>query len=1168
MSASAEALVAPQTVSLDDKYLLPRGVVYLTGTQALVRLPLLQRQIDLANGLNTAGFISGYRGSPLGGYDQELWRARPHLKENHVVFQPGLNEDLAATAVWGSQQVNLYKDATYDGVFGIWYGKGPGVDRSGDVFRHGNAAGSSKHGGVLVIAGDDHAAVSSTLAHQSDHNFASWMMPVLHPATVQEFLDYGVLGFAMSRFSGCWVGFKAISETVEGSASVVIDPENYKLVTPDFDMPADGLNIRWPDDRFEQERRLHTYKVLAAREFARVNGLDRTVIDSPKPRLGIITTGKAYLDVMQALADLGIDADHAREIGLRVYKVGMPWPLEPTGARRFAEGLDQVIVVEEKRALIENQLKEQLYNWDPGVRPSIVGKYDENRNILLPADGDLNPALIARVVAERIGRFYTSSRIKDRLAFLEAKALQLRNDPAEISRTPYFCSGCPHNTSTRVPEGSRAMAGIGCHYMTIWMDRETSTFTQMGGEGVPWIGQAPFTAEKHLFANLGDGTYNHSGLLAIRASVAAGVNITYKLLYNDAVAMTGGQPVEGGLSVPTIARQVAAEGVKRIVVVTDEPEKYESGGAVAGLPAGIAVHHRRALDHVQRELRETEGCTVLIYDQTCAAEKRRRRKRGTFPDPAKRVFINEQVCEGCGDCSVKSNCLSVEPVETELGRKRRINQSTCNKDYSCVEGFCPSFVTVHGGTLAKTRAAADTDPLDGVPEPELPPAREEPYRILLAGIGGTGVVTVSALIGMAGHIEGKGVSVLDQAGLAQKGGAVLSHVQIANAREDIAAVRIAAGESDLLLGFDSVVAASADSVTRCRDGVTRALINTHKTPTMDFTLNPDADWHEDEIRRAIELAAGEDATTFIEATEIATALAGDAIATNLFLLGYAWQKGLLPLRRSSIEDAIRLNGVAVEANLKTFGWGRAAAHDIERVNRIIDPVVTPLRPRPAAKTLEEIVAFRSDYLTAYQNARYARRYRALVDKVAAAEAEKTPGRHGLAEAVARYAFKLMAYKDEYEVARLYTDGRFEEKLAAQFAGDYRIEFHLAPPILAKRDPATGAPEKRTYGPWMFKAFRVLARLKFLRATPLDPFGRTEERKTERKLIRDYEATVERLIGGLTPANHGLAVAVARIPEEIRGYGHVKDRHLAAARKKEAELLGAFRDPASAVKAAE
>src|SRR4051812_4754903 len=830
-------------ISLEDKYTLASGRVYMNGTQALVRLAMMQRERDLAAGLNTAGFISGYRGSPLGGFDQALWKAKGHLKDHHIHFTPGVNEELAATAVWGSQQVALFEGAKYDGVFAMWYGKGPGVDRSGDVFKHANAAGTAKHGGVLLLAGGDHACKSSTPPHQSEHAFDAAMIPVLYPTGVQEIIELGLHGFAMSRYSGCYVAFKLISETVDSSASIVVGPDNPHILLPqDFQLPAAGVNIRWPDAPMEQELRLQHDKIYAALAYARVNKLNRITVDSPKARLGIVASGKSYLDVLQALEDLGIDERVASDIGLRLYKVGMPWPLEPNGLRQFAQGLEEILVVEEKRQVIEYQMKEQLYNWRQDVRPRVIGKYDEQgewevhrSEWLLPAAGELTPAMIARVIAKRIAKFYTSPIVEARLKFIENKEAELARPRDKIARIPYFCSGCPHNTSTRVPEGSKALAGIGCHYMAIWIrPDETMTFTQMGGEGVPWVGIQPFTSTKHVFANLGDGTYFHSGLLAVRAAAAANVNITYKILFNDAVAMTGGQPVDGQLTVPMVVDQVLAEGVKKVVVVTDEPEKYQG----VPLHAGVEVKHRDNLDAVQRELREIPGVTVLVYDQTCAAEKRRRRKRGKFPDPQKRVFINDLVCEGCGDCSVKSNCLSVIPVETEFGRKRAIDQSSCNKDYSCVNGFCPSFVTVHGGGLRKRKGSAAGGGFAAPPAPTLP-ALAEPYNIMVTGVGGTGVVTIGALLGMAAHLEGKGVTVLDMTGLAQKGGAVFTHIRIAEQPGDIHAVRVAAGMANLLLGCDIVVAASPDGLSRIQKGRTSAVVNHHETITSQFTRDPD-----------------------------------------------------------------------------------------------------------------------------------------------------------------------------------------------------------------------------------------------------------------------------------------------------------------------------------------
>jgi indolepyruvate ferredoxin oxidoreductase len=1158
--------MALAAVTLDDKYTLASGRIYLSGVQALVRLPMLQQERDKAAGLNTGGFISGYRGSPLGVYDNALWQAKRHLKEHAIHFQPGINEDLAATSLWGTQQVTSFPGATVDGVFGIWYGKGPGVDRSTDPLKHANLAGTSRHGGVIAIAGDDHGCQSSTLAHQSEHIFQAAMIPILNPATVQEYIDLGLLGFALSRFSGCWVGFKAIAETVESSASIDIDPRRVQIVLPqDFVLPEGGLNLRSPDPPLEQERRLHGAKMAAVAAFARANRIDRLEIDPREARLGIITTGKAYLDVRQALGDLGLDDKAAAALGIRLYKVGLTWPLEPEGARRFAEGLDDVLVVEEKRGFIENQLAHILYNMDASRRPSLVGKSDESGTPLLPSYGELTPTLVARAIVARLTRRgETSPQLVQRLARLESFEKMVEAPLPKTQRTPFFCSGCPHNTSTRVPEGSRALAGIGCHAMAMYVPaRRTATITHMGGEGANWIGQAPFTEEKHIFQNLGDGTYSHSGLLAIRAAGAAGVNITYKILYNDAVAMTGGQPVEGQLTVPQITQQVASEGAKRVVVVTDEPDKYPAG---AGFAAGVEIHHRDALDTVQKSLRDTPGLTVLIYDQTCAAEKRRRRKRGLFPDPPRRVFINELVCEGCGDCSEQSNCVSVKPVETEFGRKRAIDQSNCNKDFSCLKGFCPSFVTVHGGSLRKlARQAVASDPLSNLPLPATRPLGE-PYGILITGIGGTGVITLGALLGMAAHLEGKGCSVLDFTGLSQKNGAVMSHVRLAPSPAELHAVRIAAGGADLLLGCDMVVAASPQALSRVENGVTRAVVNSYLAPTAAFVVNPDIDFETLTMQRALKAAAGDRNADFIDGTGLATALMGDSIATNLFMLGYAFQQGLVPLSLAAIERAIELNGVAVDAGKRSFGWGRLAAHDRATVAAAARPALREDAPPP--ESVSGLIERRAAFLTAYQDATYAQRYRDLVAQAEQAEKTRARGRTGFAEAVARGFFKLMAYKDEYEVARLYTSGPFLERVRQQFDGDFTLEFHLAPPLLSRPDPYTGTPKKIGFGPWMFRAFKLLARLKRLRGTPFDIFGRTAERRTERQLIGDYEALIREIAAALGADNHALAVAIAEIPQQIRGFGHVKLRNLKAAREREASLLAAFRNPAPAVTAAE
>lgn len=1149
--------MALRDVSLDDKYTLDQGRAFMTGTQALVRLPLIQRQRDVAAGLNTAGYISGYRGSPLGAYDQQLWSARAHLAEHHIVFRPGLNEDLAATAIWGAQQIEHSGEAKYDGVFGIWYGKGPGVDRSGDVFKHANQSGAARHGGVIALAGDDHMAKSSTVAHQSEYAFVDAMIPVFSPAGVQEFLDYGLHGFAMSRFTGLWAGFKAIGETVDSSAVVDLDPSRVAPILPEFEMPPGGLNNRQIVAEFlELEETLHRYKLPAALAYARANRLDRVIIGGPARRIGIVTTGKSYLDVRQALDELGLDEIEAARLGVSVYKVAMPWPLETEGARAFVEGLDLVMVVEEKRGLIEQQLKEALYSVAADRRPAIIGKTDETGQTLFPAYAELTPGMIARALADRLRKSGVDEqgqrRIDDALArYDRLTGYGAGNQPPSMSRTPYFCSGCPHNTSTKVPEGSRASAGIGCHYMALWMDRDTTGFTHMGAEGANWVGQAPFVETPHIFQNIGDGTYNHSGLLAIRQAAASGVNITYKILYNDAVAMTGGQPHDGAMSVSDVSRQVHAEGAKRVVVVTDEPEKYPKD---YGFAPGVTVHHRRELMAVQKELRETPGLTVLIYDQTCAAEKRRRRKRGKFPDPAKRIFINDRVCEGCGDCGVKSNCVSVLPLETEYGRKRRIDQSACNKDYSCKEGFCPSFVTVLNGEPKKSPPVSE-EPQTLLPAPTLP-SLDEPYGIVLTGIGGTGVVTVNAVLAMAAHLEGKAATVLDMAGLAQKGGAVASHLRIAANPDDLHATRIAMGGADLMLGCDIVTAGQPDNVAKLERGKSRAVINTYRQFTGDFTRDPDFQFPTDELKGRIEGGTGPGGADFIDGTTIATSLMGDSIAANLFMAGFAWQKGLIPLTLEAIDKAIELNGVGIAMNQRAFQWGRMAAYDIAKV----EAAAGPLPKAEAPKTVDEIIAGRMDDLTQYQNRRYAKRYETLVEKVQAAEAAKTPGKTGLSEAAANYAYKLMAYKDEYEVARLYSDPAFRQKLEATFEGDFELRFNLAPPLLSKTDPVTGEQIKKEYGPGMEKWFRQLAKLKGLRGTPFDIFGRTAERRQERQLIKDYRATVDRVCRDLTPENHAFAVALLSLPEQIRGYGHVKVRHLEQAKDEEKRLLDAFKNP--------
>lgn len=1155
-------------VTLDDKYDLTKSRVFVTGYQALVRVTLMQHERDKRAGLNTAGYVTGYRGSPLGGLDYQFQRAAKVLAPRNVLFQSGINEDLAATALWGSQQAELRGEGKFDGVFGIWYGKGPGVDRSGDAFRHANFAGTSKYGGVVALMGDDHTAESSTTAHQSDFNFVDVMIPILNPAGVQEIIDYGLYGWAMSRYTGTWVGLKCMHEIVESTAVVdgALDRLNIVIPGPDeFQMPEGGLNIRLQDTFLGMEARLHDYKRDAMLAFIRANKLNKVITSGGRnPKIGVITTGKSYLDVRQALDELGIDEVKCNDWGLRIDKIACPWPIGRPELMEFAKGLDLIIVVEEKRSLIEVQVREELYG-TPN-QPTVIGKKDEHGNWLFPVKGALDPNEVAICIGERLLKHVGDENLRGRVARLKEAQKRLAETQDIAVRTPYFCSGCPHNSSTVVPEGMRAYAGIGCHFMAQWMDRSTLGYTHMGGEGANWIGEAPFSKRNHVFQNLGDGTYNHSGYMAIRAAIASGVNITYKILYNDAVAMTGGQMHDGGLTVWQIAAQVAAEGAKRVVVVSDEPKKYPPS---IKWPAGITFHHRDDLQTVQKDLSEIPGCTVLIYDQTCAAEKRRRRKRGTFPDPDKRVIINELVCEGCGDCGVQSNCVSVQPLETEFGRKRTIDQSSCNKDYSCVKGFCPSFVTVHGAKLKKGKGAIEGQEMPRLPEPAHPKIAQT-YNIIVTGVGGTGIVTIGGILGMAAHLEGKGVGVIDMAGLAQKGGAVYSHMRIAERPEDIHAIRVAAGGADLVLGGDIVVAGNKKVLAAVKPG-TAMVVNTAEFLPGDFTRNADFSLPTERLKRAISGAAGKDHTHFIDATRLATALFGSSLGANVFLVGYAYQLGAIPLSADSIEQAIALNGEAVAMNTLAFQWGRRAAIERAAIEALAKPAPELTDDnRRVSQSFEEMVQRRVDFLTAYQNAAYAGRYRALVDKATVAEAGRAPGKCGLAEAVARYLFKLMAYKDEYEVARLYTDGTFLKQVGNELGGEnLRFEFHLAPPLLTKINPATGLPRKMSFGPWMMGAFKVLAKFKFLRGTPLDIFGYSQERRTERKLIDDYVSMLGEVLDKLTPENHALAVGLAVIPEKIRGFGHVKARHLAAAKADEAALIEQFRSgPAPLLKAAE
>ncbi|WP_370298106.1 indolepyruvate ferredoxin oxidoreductase family protein [Pontibacterium sp.] len=1136
--------------SLNDRYTRETGRVFLTGTQALVRLPMMQRQLDRKNNLNTAGFISGYRGSPLGGYDQALWQAKDLLKDHDIDFVPAINEELGATMVLGTQQVETDSDKNVDGVFGIWYGKGPGVDRAADALKHGNTYGSSPNGGVLVVAGDDHGCVSSSMPHQSDVAFMAWFMPTINPASISEYFEFGLWGFAMSRFSGMWAGFKAISETVESAASVQIDALPDFKIPEDFEVPEGGLHYRWPDLPGPQLETRIEHKLAAVASFARANPIDKRIYDTKDACFGIVTTGKAHLDLMAALELLGLDEEKCRALGLDIYKVGMVWPLERSGVMDFVRGKQEVLVVEEKRGIIESQIKEYMSTPDQTIKVTVVGKKDENGEPLIPYVGELGPNMLARYVADRITKLLGDD-FREKLADIGVRGSSVC-DPGGVRRLPYFCSGCPHNSSTKVPEGSRAQAGIGCHFMASWMNRKTESLIQMGGEGVNWISKSRYLENKHVFQNLGEGTYFHSGSLAIRQSLAAGTNITYKILFNDAVAMTGGQPVDGVITVPAIANQVFAEGVKRIAILSDEPEKFSDKSI---FPSVATFHHRDELDTIQRELREIPGVTVLIYDQTCAAEKRRRRKRGQFPDPQRRAFINHNVCEGCGDCSQKSNCLSVIPRETEQGRKRRIDQSSCNKDFSCVTGFCPSFVTIEGGQLRKgggvSIGEAFHQKLTALPKPQVGELNKV-YNLLVGGVGGTGVVTVGALITMAAHLESKGATVLDFMGFAQKGGTVLSYVRLAPQPDDIHQVRIETGQADAMIACDMVVATSDKALSVLRKDHSRAVLNLAEIATADNVLYRDADMQSTRRVRILGEAVGDDRLSQIDANRLAEALLGDTVFSNVMMLGFAWQSGLVPVSLDALLKAIELNGVAIDKNKTAFNWGRIAAVELE----FVEQSAGGHKPAPEL-TLDEQISRNTAFLTKYQDEAYAARYRELVNKVAGAEQALGEDSQALTEAVSKQLFRLMAYKDEYEVARLYTDSDFLKEVGETFEGDYRITFHMAPPLLARKQDAQGRPKKMTFGPWMLKALGTVAKMRKLRGTKLEIFGYHPDRKLERQLRDEYISQVETLVARLNAQNYQTSIKLAQIPDEIRGFGPVKEQAAKQARQQSEDLLAEF-----------
>jgi indolepyruvate ferredoxin oxidoreductase len=1123
-----------KTVSLSDRFDISRRHVLLNGTQALVRVVLMQKARDRAAGLSTGGYVTGYRGSPLGAVDMQMSRAGSLLAAADIRFEPGINEDLAATALWGSQQVALRGEGRVEGVFGLWYGKGPGVDRSGDAFRHANMAGSAEKGGVIVCMGDDHTGESSTVLHQSEFALVDAMMPILSPAGVQEVMDHALTGWSLSRFSGCWVGVKCVKDTVEVTEVVDGDPHRLSFALPeDVAVPPGGLNIRLGDPPSVQEARLHDFKLEAARAFARTNRLDRRVWGAPGARIGIVSSGKSWLDTIHALHLLGLDPKSAEALGISTYKVAMVWPLDTESLKAWARDLELIVVVEEKRKLIEPQIKEALY--DVADRPRVVGGHDAQGEVLFPTKAALDPVTVARKLGDLIaGEGVVTDALTARRRMLREAA---RADNAEdiAVRTPYFCAGCPHNSSTVVPSGSRAYAGIGCHYMAQWMDRATVGYTHMGAEGANWIGEAPFSTRNHVFQNIGDGTYNHSGVQAIRAALAADVNITYKILFNDAVAMTGGQKNDGGLTPQRIARELLAMGVVQVSVVFDPNEPLD----LQAFPKQAVLRPREDLDAVQTALRNVPGVSALVYVQTCAAEKRRRRKRGAFPDPGRRVFINPEVCEGCGDCGVQSNCVAILPLETPLGRKREIDQSSCNRDFSCLKGFCPSFVSVEGGTV-RTPAPAEFV-LPDLPAPALPEIRGT-FNVVITGVGGTGVVTVGAVLAMAAHLEGKGAGVMEMAGLAQKGGAVHIHCRLAERPEDITAIRVATAEADALIGGDLVVSAGARTLGLTARGRTRAILNSHEIITGAFTRDREFSLPTDRLELALRARLGAGALTVVDATRLAERLLGDAIYANVLLLGAAWQAGSIPLGEDALLRAIVLNGAGVAGNTRAFAIGRWAVVCPEQAGRATGGAAR------APEEFSALVARRADHLAAYQDAALAERYCSRVEAAASLD-------RGFGLAVAQGYHKLLAYKDEYEVARLHVQ-HLGPLLAERFEGVRAVRFHFAAPFLARKGK-DGRPEKKEYGPRTIHLLRLLARLKGLRGSRFDPFGRSEERRLERALISEYEADLDHLMAAFSSDNRASAIERARLPLDIRGFGPVKMAAAREAASRRAALMAAF-----------
>ncbi len=1134
-------------ISLEDKYNLSCDKVFVTGTQALIRMCLLQSDLDKRNGLKTAGYISGYRGSPLGSIDQQFGIAKSILENSNIIFQPALNEDLAATAIWGTQQSELTGEGTKDGVFAIWYGKGPGVDRSGDVFRHANMAGSSKKGGVIALLGDDHAAESSTSCHQSEFALVDAMMPVLNPSNLEELVNFGLHGWSLSRYSGLWCGIKCVKDNIESTSSAYLPKNKFVTNIPqDFKLPGQGLNIRPRDNRFDQEKRLLRYKLNAAKAYVRENKIDKVVYDTNDAKFGIITTGKAYMDVLQALDDLNINKENINDFKLKVYKIGMSWPLEPIGIKKFVKDLSKVLIVEEKRSLIETQIKEILYNQKKP--PLIIGKKDLNDNPLFPEDGTINSMEVAKIIGSHLleNKTINIKSYHEKLHKIETNVAKKINSLSS-ERTPYFCAGCPHNSSTVLPEGARGYAGIGCHWMVQFMDRNTEGFTHMGGEGANWIGESCFTNRNHVFQNIGDGTFNHSGIMSIRAAIASNVNITFKILYNDAVAMTGGQSHEGGMTSIEIAHQLQPMGIKKLVLVTEDILRHKK----SLYPNGMEIFHRSKLQLIQKDLSKISGVTILIYDQTCATEKRRRRKRGLIVDPKEKIFINHEVCEGCGDCGIQSNCVAILPYDTELGRKRKIDQSSCNKDYSCINGFCPSFVTVEGGEIKKPKIVEFKNQI--ISDPKQIFNQDKVISIVLTGVGGSGVVTVGALIGMAAHIEGKGCGIIDMAGLAQKGGAVTSHIRIANTSDEIKAIRIGPGGADLLIGCDNLSSATSDLLKLINtDGYIVA--NTNEMFTGDFTRNVDYSFPILEITKRLKSTISKEKITLLDSTKIANTLLGDAIASNLILLGVVWQLGLLPLSKSSIEKAIDLNGIAVKQSKLAFEYGRYFVEKKELVKSLLNK--NSVEEPKKLETFDEILKDRYKRLIEYQDKNYALDYYNFLDNVVKYDMFKEKL---FSKAVAKNLYKLMAIKDEYEVARLYTNGNFFHNLHQQFDGDFKIKLHLAPPLFSKFDKSLGRPKKIIFSQWIFTILSFLSKIKKIRGTYLDVFSYSKERKLEKSILEEYKKQINSLKNQINSMNYDVAVKIANLPDTIKGYGLIKEKNYFTAKDREVSLIKKLRN---------